>query len=175
VIFGRWGTRWRAIAGLVAAGLAGLLAWVLWPSGPAGPAPRARPYLGFTACLLTDGHGVVGSAAAPVWAGMQDASLATHAKVQYLAVTDGSTAADASAFLAGLIQRHCDLVLAVGAAPTAAVATDAATYPPVRFVVVGGGRPAGNVSVVDAGSPAQVRDRIAAVVSAAVRAAIGGK
>jgi hypothetical protein len=156
----------------VAMAVAGLLAWWLWPSGPAGPAPRARQYLGFTACLLTDGRGVAGTEAAPVWAGMQDASLATRAKVQYLAAVGALTAADVQPFVAGLVQRQCDLVLAVGATPVAAAVAEAGRNPAVRFVTVGGGRPAGNVRVVEAGSPAQVRDQVAAVVTAAVNGEI---
>jgi hypothetical protein len=99
---------------------------------------------------------------------MQDASLATRAKVQYLAAVDATSVADVRPFVTSLVQRHCDLVLAVGAVPVAAVVAEAGANPSVRFVTVGGGRPAGNVRVVEAGSPAQVRDRIAAVVTAAV-------
>jgi hypothetical protein len=33
------------------------------------PAPRARQYLAFTACLLTDAHGLNGQPAATAWAG----------------------------------------------------------------------------------------------------------
>jgi hypothetical protein len=166
------GWRW-VTASLVAAAAAGLLGWALWPSAGPAPQPRARQYLGFTACLLTDRRGVAGPETGPVWAGMQDASLAIHAKVQYQAVIDGVTAADASPYLAGLIERHCDLVLAVGAAQTAAVAAEAAKHPSVRFVTVGGGTPAANVSVVDAATPVQVRNQIAAAVTAAARAVIG--
>jgi hypothetical protein len=74
---------------LVAVLVVGLAAWILWPS------PRPRPYLAFTACLLTDEQGVAGSAAGAVWAGMQDASLATRAKVQYVpAVGTGGVLVD---------------------------------------------------------------------------------
>src|SRR5262249_6154599 len=72
----------------VAAVAAGLVVWALWP---AGAPPRARPYLAFTACLLTDGQGIGGAAARPVWAGMSDASLATRVKVQYLPSVGAAT------------------------------------------------------------------------------------
>src|SRR5688572_8099415 len=57
-----------------------LLTWALWPATK--ETPRERRYLDYTACLLTGEKGIADPAAAPVWAGMQEASLATHAKVQ---------------------------------------------------------------------------------------------
>ncbi len=156
------------------AGLAGvvvLVAGVVWLVWPSPPPQRARPYLAFTACLLTDARGVVGVDAAPVWAGLEDASLATRAKVQFLQVTSGSTVADAQPFLASLVQRQCAVVVAVGAPQVGAAVAGAAKYPDVRFVLVGaGGASGGNVTWVD-GGPAQVRARVAQVVEADVAAA----
>jgi basic membrane lipoprotein Med (substrate-binding protein (PBP1-ABC) superfamily) len=148
--------------------LVGLGVWVLWPSAGPAPQPRARQYLAFTACLLTDGRGIAGQRAAPAWAGMQDASLATRVKVQFLPAAGAATAADASAYLASLVQRHCDLIVAVGEAPVAAVAADAAKYPDARFIAVGGVASAPNVTAVGAASGSQVRERVAALVRAAV-------
>ncbi|MFC4049395.1 hypothetical protein ACFOY4_06855 [Actinomadura syzygii] len=51
------------------------------------PEPRARQYIAFKACLLTDSRGIAGAEAAPVWQGMRRASLKTRAKIQYLAVS----------------------------------------------------------------------------------------
>ena len=107
-----------------------------------GPAPRARQYLAFTACLLTDARGLNGLPAATAWAGLEDASLATHAKAEYLPVMSGPTAADAAPFLASLAARQCKVVVAAGPAPAAAVAAGARRYPAIRFAVVGAGQPA---------------------------------
>jgi basic membrane lipoprotein Med (substrate-binding protein (PBP1-ABC) superfamily) len=158
--------RWLAASGLVAAAVLGMAVWALWPSS--GPAPRARTYLAFTACLLTDDRGVAGAAGEPVWAGMQDASLATGVKVQYLPAVGATGAGEVSPYLASLVQRHCDLVVAVGAGPVAAVASDARSYPHTRFVAVGKAPSASNVVVVDEPSAARVRERVRAVMRAGV-------
>ena len=121
-----------AVLGL---GVAGILTWTLWPQPH--QQPRARTYLAYTACLLTDDHGLTGDRAAAVWAGMQSASLATKAKVQYLPVVGPATPANAGPYLGSLIQRHCDLIIAVGPAQVAAVTTGATQYPKIHFVTVG--------------------------------------
>jgi hypothetical protein len=89
--------RWLLVTGsaLVVAVAVG---WAVWPSQPA---PRARQYLEFTACLLTDDHGITGPEAAPVWAGMQEASLATRAKVQFASVVGRQSVENAVPFLTG--------------------------------------------------------------------------
>lgn len=144
--------------------VAGLVTWLAWPSPQP---PRARHYLSFTVCALTDADGVNG-AAAPVWAGMQDASLRTHVKVEYQPVTGPSTVANAVPFLNGLVLRQCDVIIAVGAAQVGAVAAEAARFPTVRFVVVGGGANGSNVTRVP-GAPAQrVRTRVRDLVVDAV-------
>ncbi len=160
--------RWWVAAAAAAVVLVAVVTWALWPSELE---PRARPYLEYTACLLTDGHGVAGQPAAQVWAGMQDASLATHAKVQYLPVVGEETAANASPYLASLVQRQCRVVVAVGPAQVAAVVADAPKYPGVRFAVVGGGASGGNVTSVSATPPDGVRARVSALVADAVYAA----
>jgi basic membrane lipoprotein Med (substrate-binding protein (PBP1-ABC) superfamily) len=130
--------------------------------------PRARPYRDVTACLLTDAHGVTGAEAAPVWAGMQEASLATLAKVQFLEVDGPETVDNARTYLGSLVLSRCDLVIAVGAAQVGAVKADAGSYPDVRFVVVGGDATAGNIVRVDAGPAAQVSAAVSRIVADAV-------
>lgn len=120
--------------GLLAVAVAGVLVWTVTGGGPA---PRARQYVAFTACLLTDAHGLAGQQSRQVWAGMQDASLKTRAKVEYLPVMSGPTEAAAMPYLASLVQRHCDVVVATGPAEVAAVNAAAARYRPVHFVVIG--------------------------------------
>jgi len=149
---------------LVAVGLT----WGLWPEG--SPDPRARVYTEATACLLTPAGGVVDKYAAPVWAGMQQASLATHGKVQYLEVDGPQTGENAKTYLATLIAGKCDLVLTAGEAPNAALAGSAVAYPKLRFVLVGKGQAQGNVSVLDAAEPSQVTERVRTVVTAALEA-----
>jgi hypothetical protein len=148
--------------------LGALVVWLVWPEKRPEP-PRARPYLDYTACLLTDAQGVAGAAAAPVWAGMQDASLATHAKVQFLQVTGEATVGNALPYLATLVQRRCAVVFAVGPAQVAAVAADAAKHPAVQFVVAGGSSPASNVAVIDSSDPGQVRGQADRLLRDAVR------
>jgi basic membrane lipoprotein Med (substrate-binding protein (PBP1-ABC) superfamily) len=133
----------------------------------ATPPVRARQYLAFTACLLTDSHGVAGSPAAQVWAGMQDASLTTHAKAEYLPVY-GTTAAAAQPYLASLIQRRCGMVLAVGTAQVSVVTADAGRYPQVRFVAIGAAPESRGVTTVDP-ADGQVRASVARLISAAVQ------
>ncbi|MEV4760630.1 hypothetical protein AB0J86_36765 [Micromonospora sp. NPDC049559] len=147
--------------------VAGLVTWAVWPSPP--PQPLARQYRDVTACLLTDERGITGEQAAPVWAGMQDASLKTLARVQYLKVSGEQTADNARTYLASLVQSRCTLVLAVGAAPVAAVGAGAERFPDARFVTVGGGTAAPNVSVVGESAPEAVR----AAASRAVTEAVG--
>ena len=144
--------------------------WLLWPS-PATPQPRARQYLDYTACLLTGAQGIAEPDAAPVWAGMQQASLATHAKVQYLPVTDPPTIENASAFLAGLAQGNCDLVFAAGAKPTAAADLRAGAFPNVTFYVLARGTDSGNLTHLDDSTPARSQARVNDIIQKAVAAA----
>jgi basic membrane lipoprotein Med (substrate-binding protein (PBP1-ABC) superfamily) len=55
-------------------------------------------------------------------------------------------------YLRSLIQRRCDVILAVGEAPVSAVTAEAAKHPKTRFVVAGKGV-GGNVTSVDPRSP----------------------
>jgi basic membrane lipoprotein Med (substrate-binding protein (PBP1-ABC) superfamily) len=139
-------------------------------AGPAAPASRARAYASVKACLLTGAQGVAGSPATQVWAGMQDASLQTHAQVSYLAVSGPATKANALPFLWSLLVEHCNVVIASGSAEQAAALADAAKFPAVRFVMAGlaGDGPVGgsNVSAVSAGPSGGLRGAVAAAVAA---------
>src|SRR5262245_15879290 len=110
-----------AVAVALGTAIAGLVTWLVWPTGaPRVAPPRERQYLDYTACLLADDRGIAGAEAAPVWAGLQDASLATHAKVQYLPVLGAQTTDNALTFLATLAQGQCNIIFAVGNGPVAA-------------------------------------------------------
>jgi hypothetical protein len=162
VVARRWWV-WGAAAALV---LLCLVVWSAWPREP-----RARPYLDYTACLLTDAQGPAGPVAGPAWAGMRDASRATHARVQYQQVTGEPTVGNAMPYLASLLQRRCAVVVAVGAAQVAAVDAEAAKHPGVRFATVGGTAARTNVTVLAESPDALLRDRIRRLVTEAVRSA----
>ena len=151
---------------------AALLMWAVWPSPrPADPAASARQYLDASACLLTGAQGVTGGPQAAAWLGTEDASLATHARVQYLAVRGPATKANALPYLASLLQRRCDVVIAVGSAQAAAAVAEAGRFPSVRFITVGApDGPAGPVAgVTTVAAPAgQVRAAVNEAVAAAL-------
>ena len=106
--------------------------------------------------------------AAAAWSGMQESSLATRARVSYLPVSGPATEADAEPYLASLLQRHCDVVLGVGPAQAAAVAADAARFPRVRFITVGGSAAAAHVVKIATPSAAYVRAAVSKAVTDAV-------
>lgn len=105
---------WAATAVVAAVGI-GLGIFLSRPSHPARALPpaRARVYTAFDACLLTDAAGVGSAQAAPVWSGMQAASLQSSGKVSFLSVYGPDTAANAVPYVNTLVQRQCNLVLAV--------------------------------------------------------------
>ena len=132
-------------------------------------APRARAYTNYRACLLTGVRGIADPIAAPAWAGMQSASLATHAKVSYLAVSGAQTEANAATYVGTLVVQQCDVIIAAGAAEQAAVIADAGQFRSVRFAVASTAQgpvagTAANVEVV-AGDPASVKSGVAGLVT----------
>src|SRR5437899_2178701 len=126
--------RWvsRGLLALVPLGSLGLLCPV--PSAVLAARRRGRAdwvaFAGFTVLWV-------------VWAGMEDASLATHGKVTYLQVAGPATVANAVPYANSLLQRHCDMVIGVGAPQAGAVAQVAQHAPKTRFVVMGDGDGAG--------------------------------
>ena len=160
---------WWLGGGAAALVLTAVSVWALWPADER-PDPRSRVYTEASACLLTPARGVVDEAAAPVWAGMQQASLETSGKVSYLEVDGPQTAENASTFLATLVSGDCDLVLAAGAAPADAVVRSAGQFPRVKFVSVGAtaDRALSNVTRIDETVPSQITDRVGSLVSAAL-------
>lgn len=152
----------RAVAGgLVGVLAAGVLVWALWPE--AEVEPRAREYRDVTACLLTDGQGVAGERAAPLWAGMQAASERTRGQARYLEVTGEQTVENAKTFVGTLLLGRCSVILATPGIADEAVRALAGSHPAQRFLVVGGADPeVSNVSKVDGSAVADVvADRLA--------------
>jgi len=145
-----------------------------WSSGGQGlPPARARVYESVDACLLTGSQGLADPDASQVWAGMQDASKATSARVSYLAVTGPATPAQAAPFAGTLLVRGCKVVVASGSAERAAVLAEAARFGSVRFVVEGAapGSPANVTALVF--STSGLRAGVASAVEAGVHAAGG--
>ncbi|WP_369189743.1 hypothetical protein [Streptomyces sp. R08] len=139
---------------------------------PPIPATRARHYTETDACLLTDRQGVNGSTAAAVWKGMQDASLKTHARVNYSSVTGEQTTANARPFLNAMLQGSCEVVLAVGGPEVKAAQEATARYAKLGFVLIGsdsGGKKDTNVAWVSDG------DGLRAGVAAAVERAVDAR
>jgi hypothetical protein len=149
--------------------LAAVVTWLLWPNPRTAP-PRARQYLDFTACLLTGPQGVQDPQATPVWAGMQQASLATHAKIQYIAVTGAQTSQNATAYLASLAQSHCRIVFTSGEAPAAAATQQAGAYPSVTFYVLGGTTDRGNLKTITNATAEQTQHTVEIILRNAVAA-----
>jgi alcohol dehydrogenase class IV len=138
---------WVAAAVCVGAGV--ILAVVLWPSSSGGrnlPPTRARVYAAWRACLVTGTAGLSDPQAGSVWAGMEQASAKTSAKVSYLAVAGEDSAGNAQTYLATAAGEQCDLVIAVGGPQVQGVASVAVRFPRTRFAVVG------QVGQVSAGS-----------------------
>jgi hypothetical protein len=159
---------WIAGAALAVVAVVTTLVVVLGHRGRQLPPSRARDYRSVDACLLTGAGGLADPAAAAVWAGMQDASLATRARVSYLPVVGPDTVAAALPFAQSLIQRHCVVVVAVGPVEVGAVAQEAPEHTDIRFVLIGGTAGGSNVSVVSTGPRERVRPAVAEVVTSAV-------
>ena len=145
-----------------------------WSSGGRVlPPARARAYENVDACLLTGSRGLADPEAAQVWAGMQDASRSTTARVSYLAVTGPDTEADAAPFAGSLLVRGCKVIVASGGPERAAALADASRFSSVRFVVAGAaaGSPP-NVTAI-AFATSGLRATVASAVTADVHAAGG--
>jgi len=132
------------------------------------PPKRARSYSAFTACLLTGPDGITDTASAPVWAGMESASNATHAQVSYLPLQGPQTASNAADYINALAMRGCSLILTSGTAAGQGAANRAAALPRIDFITVG--TPAGksaNITAVTATTPSAITHAVAALVTGA--------
>jgi basic membrane lipoprotein Med (substrate-binding protein (PBP1-ABC) superfamily) len=145
----------------VAVIVGGALIWFL----PEKETPRARQYTAFKSCLLTNSHGISENPASAVWKGMQQASLKTHSKVQYLENTEVKST-NAVPYLGTLLQTRCNLIIAVGDVQTAAVSATAGSNPDTKFVVVGTTANHPNVTSVTS-KPEDAQGRIAELITSA--------
>jgi basic membrane lipoprotein Med (substrate-binding protein (PBP1-ABC) superfamily) len=157
----KWPPRWQAVSAILAVSVivGSALVWLL----PEEEAPRARQYTAFKSCLLTNAKGISEQPASAVWQGMQQASLKTHSKVQYLANTEVKST-NAAPYLGTLIQTQCDLIIAVGDIQTAAVSAGAGSHPHTKFVVVGTTAHLPNVTSVNS-PPEDVQNQIAELIT----------
>ncbi|MFJ4826204.1 BMP family ABC transporter substrate-binding protein [Streptomyces bacillaris] len=150
---GRWVT-----GGLVVVALAVVAGAVLFPGEEPGPPDsRAREYRDVNSCLLTGEQGVTaGTPAAPVWAGMQKASLETRTRVSYVPVMGEQSVQNALPHLNSLLQRQCAVVVAVGDSQVEAARSEAGSHRAIRFVVVAGPEGAKGEGTAAQGTPANV-------------------
>lgn len=128
--------RWWVLAGVVVLVLSVVAAVVWWPR-PEPEDPRARIYREFDICLLTPAQGLADPQVAAAWAGAQEVSVAQSVPVLYLQVAGEQTPERAAEFLATLVAQECEVIVAVGSAPVAAVAANEANYAGVTIVAVG--------------------------------------
>jgi hypothetical protein len=155
------------LAGALAVLIAGLATWLLWPDGPDGRAPRERQYRSTTACLLTDDKGLAADPAKAAWAGMQEASVATLIKVQYLAITGPQTAANGLSYFNTLGVQRCTVIIAAGDVPVAAMSLGYQRFPNVQHVAIGGDPKGAPITRVDPGTPATIQSTVKDVVAKA--------
>jgi basic membrane lipoprotein Med (substrate-binding protein (PBP1-ABC) superfamily) len=154
-------------AGLIAAVISAAITttWALWPSSPPTAAPRARAYSDIDVCLLTDAHGISTGQANQAWKGLQNYSKKTTVRVSYVPVIGPANTDNASQFLAGLVQRHCRVIVAVGPAQVTAADTTAQHSPGTGFVLIAAPRRSQtNVVTVDPTDP-DLPNSIAAAVT----------
>ncbi|NUR71023.1 MAG: hypothetical protein HOU81_09390 [Hamadaea sp.] len=164
----RW--YWLAGAGLI---LIVIAAFVLWPRSE--EEPRARQYRDVSACLLTDSAGISSSAAKPVWAGMQDASLKTLGQVRFLSIAGPQDVSNGRTFVNSLVLSRCAVIVAAGKLPVETVTEVARESPHQKFVIVVAGdqTPApgvGNVSVVSATGEDATRTAVSNAIAQALSA-----
>ena len=142
-----------------------LITWLVWPTSEE-PAPRERRYQAFTACLLTDEHGLQGDLARAAWAGMQQVSVAERVRVQYLAVSGEQSVNNAVAYFNGLATQHCSVIVAAGEPAIGAMMRGKARFPDIRYVALGPGAD-GSVTTVATTSPDSIKTNIASIISQA--------
>jgi hypothetical protein len=140
----RW--EWLSLGGIAAlAVLLAVAAWVAWEPDKSEP-PRARVFRDYDICLFTPGQGIAADPAKTVWEGLRAVQDRTEVRRSYVQMTGEETTARAEQLLASLVTRRCGIIVAVGDAPTAAVAADRDRYPQVKFVVLTGSESAAQVT-----------------------------
>jgi basic membrane lipoprotein Med (substrate-binding protein (PBP1-ABC) superfamily) len=139
---------------------------LIWQPGDKSrhiPAARTRTTIAFTACVLTDSHGIAGKDAAPAWRGVLNAQASTNLRAQSLQVAGKGRTADAVIAVNTLTQRSCNLIIAAGDPQVAAVWKQASLYPEQDFLVIDvAGHPvSGNVAVVTTPDATTIASKVA--------------
>jgi len=96
---------------------------------------------------------------------MQQSSVQTAAKSQFLAIPATAATGEAAVYLNTLVARGCDVIVAAGPVPVRAAAVVAVSTPTKHFVLVGDTAPAANTVVVTSSNPNPAS--VAAVLTAA--------
>jgi basic membrane lipoprotein Med (substrate-binding protein (PBP1-ABC) superfamily) len=128
------------------------------------PPTRAREYTNFQACLLTGEQGPTDPLVQPIWAGLQEASQQTHAKVSYLAVAGPNTVGNTLPYLTTLIQRQCNLILAAGTTQTDAIKQIAQQHPQTQFAITGTSNKTPNITTIPTGRDDETRTAISDLI-----------
>ena len=111
-------------------------------SSPEPPKPVSNVAMNTRACLFTDGS----PATQQAWAGMQDYAKGGGVNIQRTVVP--ANAPDDDAYLNGLVQQNCHIIVAVGNGPARAADDAAAYHQGIRFVVIGSAQHRANTVVL---------------------------
>ena len=109
---------------------------------PVPPKPVSSVAMNTRVCLFTDGSPATPTA----WNGMQDFAKGGGVNIQRTAVP--SNAPDDDAYLNGLVQENCQVIVAVGNGPAQAADDAAAYHPGIRFVIIGSAQRRANTVVL---------------------------
>lgn len=111
-------------------------------NSPEPPKPVSTVAMNTRACLLTDGSPGTQQA----WDGMQDYAKGGGVNVQRTVVP--ANAPDDDAYLNGLVQQNCHIIVAVGNGPARAADDTAAYHQGIHFVVIGSAQHRANTVVL---------------------------
>jgi basic membrane lipoprotein Med (substrate-binding protein (PBP1-ABC) superfamily) len=146
------------------------IAVLAWPRGRQLPPTRAREYRDVEACLLVGPAGITDSQNATVWAGMQEASAATKARVTYMVAVGPETQANALPFAQALVQKGCAVIVAAGPVESGAAAGVARQHKEIDFILIGDTTADnGDNVVIVATAGDQLQHQVAQAVRAALR------
>ena len=143
----RLNRRSTLLGGLGIAVAGGAIAAIIAVSGsgkssPEPPQPVSTVAMNTRACLFADGS----PATQQAWAGMQDYAKGGGVNIQRTVVP--ANAPDDDAYLNGLVQQDCHVIVAVGNGPARSADDAAAYHPGIRFVVIGSAQHRANTVVL---------------------------
>jgi hypothetical protein len=167
--------KWRlAILGVTLTVATALIGVLIWPAQSGGvkihqSAARVRLYSPYTACLLTGPKGLADPVAAPVWAGLREASASTTAQISYLTIMGPDTTANAETYINTMALRGCSTILAAGAVPADGALKAASSWSNRRLIAIepasAEAKPPGNLTVIGRTAPAALAAQIKTLVT----------